>query len=120
VSGIPGSVLLVLDAAGLALFAIAGTEKALLYKLPAFVAVLLGTITAVGGGVIRDIFLARVPHVLNAEVYATAALIGSACMVVGGRLGLSARWAALLGGVVCFALRLVSVWMNWSLPRVGG
>jgi uncharacterized membrane protein YeiH len=119
VNGIPELVILVLDAAGLALFAIAGTEKALLYKMPGFVAVLLGTITAVGGGVIRDMFLARVPHVLNAEVYATAALVGSVFMVAGGRLGLSARWAALLGGVVCFGLRLVSVWMNWNLPRMG-
>jgi uncharacterized membrane protein YeiH len=119
VNGIPAPVILVLDAAGLALFAIAGTEKALLYKMPAFVAVLLGTITSVGGGVLRDILLAQVPHVLRAEVYATAALLGSGVMVACGQMGLSARWAALVGGVVCFALRLVSVWLHWNLPRVG-
>ncbi len=119
VSGIPAAAILVLDAAGLALFAIAGTEKALLYKMPAFVAVLLGTITGVGGGVLRDILLAQVPHVLRAEVYATAALLGSAVMVACGRMGLSARWAAMVGGAVCFLLRLVSVWLHWNLPRVG-
>src|SRR5580692_8828093 len=61
VQGIPGEVILVLDAAGLALFAVAGTEKALLYKMNPFIAVLLGTITGVGGGRIRDILLAQVP-----------------------------------------------------------
>jgi uncharacterized membrane protein YeiH len=120
VNGIPAPLMLVVDAAGLALFAIAGTEKAMLYKLPAFVAVLLGTITAVGGGVIRDMFLAQVPHVLRAEVYATAAIIGSALMGAGGRLGLSARWAAVLVGAVCFVLRLVSLWLKWNLPRISG
>ena len=52
VQGIPNSVIVVLDAAGLALFAVAGTEKALLYKMHPFVAILLGTITGVGGGTV--------------------------------------------------------------------
>ncbi len=118
VTGIPIAVILVLDAAGLSLFAIAGTEKALLYKMPPFVAVLLGTITACGGGVIRDIFLARVPNILRADIYATAALVGAAVMVTAGKLGLSVRWAAISGGVVCFLLRLISLWLHWSLPRL--
>jgi uncharacterized membrane protein YeiH len=118
VNGIPPAVILVLDAAGLSLFAIAGTEKALLYKMPSFVAVLLGTITACGGGVIRDIFLARVPNLLRADIYATAALVGAAVMVLAGKLGLSVRWAAISGGVVCFLLRLISLWLHWSLPRL--
>ena len=66
-----------LDAAGLALFAVAGTQKALIYKMHPFIAVLLGTITGVGGGTIRDMFLARIPTVLRADVYATAAMAGS-------------------------------------------
>ena len=119
VNGIPTPLIIVLDAAGLSLFAIAGTEKALLYKMPAFVAILFGAITGVGGGVLRDIFLAQVPRVLRGEVYATAALLGSAVMVAGGKLGLSARWAAVIGGVACFLLRMISVWMHWNLPRVG-
>lgn len=65
VNGIPIVFVLVLDAATLSLFAVAGTEKALLYKMPAVIATLLGTITAVGGGVLRDIFLARVPRLLT-------------------------------------------------------
>jgi uncharacterized membrane protein YeiH len=118
VNGIPVAGILILDAAALALFAIAGTEKALLYKMPAFIAVLLGTITAVGGGVLRDIFLARVPRLLEADIYATAALAGSAVMIVAGKLGLSVRWAAICGGVVCFVLRVLSLWLHWNLPRM--
>jgi len=118
--GIPSDVILVLDAAGLALFAVAGTEKALLYKMHPFVAILLGTVTAVGGGTIRDIFLARVPLVLRSDIYATAAMAGAAIMILGRRLKMPPTWAALLGGVVCFGLRMVSLWRHWNLPKVLG
>jgi uncharacterized membrane protein YeiH len=113
VQAIPGGVMVLLDAAGLALFA----QKALIYKMHPFIAVLLGTITGVGGGTIRDIFLARIPNVLRADVYATAALAGSAAMVIARRLGVPPAIAAILGGVVCFSLRMVSVWRHWNLPR---
>ena len=120
VQGIPNSVIVVLDAAGLALFAVAGTEKALLYKMHPFVAILLGTITGVGGGTVRDILLAQVPVVLRADVYATAAMAGAAAMILGRRLGLSSTLAAFVGGMLCFVLRLVSVWQHWNLPTVSG
>ncbi len=120
VQGIPGQVILILDAAGLALFAVAGTEKALLYEMHPFVAILLGTVTAVGGGTVRDIFLARVPFVLCSDIYATAAMAGAFLMIVGRRLRLPHLWSAVLGGTFCFVLRLVSVWRHWNLPRVLG
>lgn len=78
---IPVPYIQVLDAAGLAIFAIAGTEKAMLHKMNPLVAVLLGTITGVGGGTIRDVLVNQVPNVLRFEVYATAALVGSICMI---------------------------------------
>jgi uncharacterized membrane protein YeiH len=81
------------------------------------VAVLLGTITAVGGGTIRDVLLAQIPTVLRFEVYATAALVGSACMVAARRLHFSTNWAAAFGGTVCFLLRVISLWRHWNLPR---
>jgi uncharacterized membrane protein YeiH len=118
IQGIPGTVIVVLDAAGLALFAVAGTEKALIYKMHPLIAVLLGTITGVGGGTGRDILLARIPLVLRADVYATAAVAGSAGMILGRRLGLSSTLAAVLGAVLCFGLRMVSVWRHWNLPTV--
>jgi uncharacterized membrane protein YeiH len=118
VQGIPDMVIVVLDAAGLALFAIAGTEKALIYKMHPFIAILLGTITGVGGGTVRDMLLARIPNVLHADVYATAAMAGSGGMIAGRKLGLSPVVAATLGGILCFGLRLVSVWRHWNLPMV--
>jgi uncharacterized membrane protein YeiH len=120
VQAIPNTTLVVLDAAGLSLFAVAGTEKALLYKIHPFIAILLGTITGVGGGTVRDILLARIPLVLRADVYATAAMAGSAAMILGRKFKLSPTLAAFLGGTVCFVLRLVSVWRHWNLPTVDG
>jgi uncharacterized membrane protein YeiH len=116
VQGIPGNLMMVLDAGGLALFAIAGTEKALEHKMSGFIAVLLGTITGVGGGAVRDVLLAQVPRVLRAEVYATAAIVGSVCMVSCRKLKVSPTVSAILGGAVCFLLRVVSVWRHWNLP----
>lgn len=118
VQRVPGGVILTLDAAGLALFAVAGTEKALQYKMHPFVAVLLGTITGVGGGTVRDILLAQIPGVLRADVYATAAMAGAAVMIGGRKLGLSHTMAAVFGGVMCFTLRMVSLWQHWNLPRM--
>ena len=109
----------VVDAAGLYLFAVAGTEKALQFKMHPFIAALMGMITGVGGGVVRDVLLAQVPRVLRADVYATAALAGAVIMVVCQKsspfsnLGRGAR----RNGVLSFAhdQRL----RHWSLPKVG-
>src|SRR6201987_4454730 len=110
--------LIALDAPALALFAVAGTEKALNYKMHPFIAALLGTITAVGGGTIRDVLLAQIPNVLRADVYATAALIGSAVMIIARRWRMGDTPSALLGGATCFLIRLISVWRHWNLPHV--
>jgi uncharacterized membrane protein YeiH len=115
---LPTQPLFVLDAGALALFAVAGTEKALKYKMHPFVAALLGTITAVGGGTIRDVFLAQIPYVLRADVYATAALIGSTVMIVARRLRMGDTPSAIFGGLSCFAIRLISAWRHWNLPHV--
>jgi uncharacterized membrane protein YeiH len=115
---IPTAVMIDLDAMALALFAVAGTEKALDYNLNVFIAALLGTVTAVGGGTVRDIFLAQIPRVLSVDIYATAALAGAAVMVACRKVKIPPVWAALLGGAVCFLLRIVSVWQHWNLPKV--
>jgi uncharacterized membrane protein YeiH len=120
VQEIPTQVLIDLDAAGLALFAVAGTQKALNYGIHPFMAILMGTITGVGGGTVRDILLAQVPTVLRADVYATAAMAGATVMILGRKLGLRPALTAVLGGVFCFVLRVVSVWQHWNLPRVAG
>src|SRR5580692_563459 len=112
--------IVILDAAGLSLFAIVGTRKALVYGMNPLVAVLLGTISGVGGGTIRDVLLAQVPMVLRADVYATAALAGAVVMAVTYRVGMPRVWAGAVGGAICFCLRVVSVWGHWNLPRVLG
>jgi uncharacterized membrane protein YeiH len=113
---LPRPVLLTLDAAGLALFAVAGTTKALDAGIHPFSAVLLGTITGVGGGTIRDLFLAHVPAILRVDIYATAALFGAVVLVLCRRAGASPAVAAYAGGAACFLLRIVSVWLHWQLP----
>jgi uncharacterized membrane protein YeiH len=112
----PQEVIVTLDAAGLALFAVAGTEKALNYGIHPSIAVLLGAITAVGGGVVRDELLA-LPAVLRIDIHATAALAGSLIMVAGRRIRIPRTSPAILGGTVCFTLRMLAVWQNWQLPK---
>ena len=120
VRGIPAESILILDAAGLAIFAIAGTQKALLYKMNPLVAVLLGTVTGVGGGTIRDVLLNQVPTVLRFEIYASAAMVGSVCMIVLMKVRFPAGWAAGVGAFACFTLRVVSLWKHWNLPHALG
>jgi uncharacterized membrane protein YeiH len=116
---IPSTLIMVLDAAGLGLFAVAGAGKALAFGLEPLLCVLMGTITGVGGGTIRDIMLARVPNILRQDIYAVAALVGSAVMIAGMKMGKPRRLMAAAGGAVCFLLRVISVWQHWNLPRVG-
>jgi len=117
---VPDLLVTVVDAAGLALFAVAGVDKALLFEIRPFVAMLMGTVTGVGGGVIRDILLARVPLVLRADIYATAAFFGALVVIVARRAGVPPGWAAVVGGVACFALRMMAVVFGWHLPKAAG
>lgn len=115
---VPASLITTLDAAGLALFAVAGAEKALDFHIHPFSAVLMGAITGCGGGVLRDMLLAHVPMVLVANVYASAAIVGATVVIVTRRLGCPSALAATLGGVMCFALRMAAVYFHWQLPKV--
>lgn len=119
IEAVPPLLLTTLDAAGLALFAVAGAEKALDFNINPFIAMLMGAITGCGGGVMRDMLLARVPMVLVTDIYASAALAGAAIVVVGRRLGCPPAVAVMLGFAVCFALRITAVRLGWQLPRIG-
>jgi uncharacterized membrane protein YeiH len=108
---------LLFDAAGLSLFAVTGAQKALSYGHNAEVAVLLGIITAVGGGVMRDILLNRVPVILEKEIYASAALVGALIVVLGTYIKwLSNDWIAIIALIVCFTLRILALRFHWNLP----
>lgn len=109
-----------LDAVGLAFFAVAGTEKALAFGLSPLMAALMGMLTGIGGGIARDVLVADVPVVLRAELYAVAALVGAGIVVGGHLLGLPVVATAVAGGLACFALRLLALRRGWRLPVAGG
>jgi uncharacterized membrane protein YeiH len=114
---VPQQLLITLDAAGLALFAMAGAGKALEFGINPMIAVLMGVLTGVGGGTIRDVLMTRVPGILNTDIYASAALAGAAVMVIGLALKVPRTIAMTVGGVCCFVLRMVAVARHWNLPK---
>jgi len=105
------------DAAGLALFAVAGAEKALAHELNGSMAALLGMLTGIGGGIARDLLLAQVPTVLRSDLYAVAALAGATVVVLGDRLSVTPVGAAVAGAALCFALRVMAIHRGWHLPK---
>ena len=109
-----------LDAMGLALFAVAGTQKALTAGLSPAMAALLGMLTGIGGGVARDVLLAEIPAVLRSDLYAVAALAGAMIVAVGSLLHVPVLVTALAGGLACFALRVVAIRRGWRLPVAPG
>jgi uncharacterized membrane protein YeiH len=104
------------DALGLSAFAISGARKALIFGHNYEVAILLGIVTAVGGGVIRDLLLARIPVILTREIYASAAMIGASIIVVGDYLHYPGETVAAIALLLCVALRLLSLYFHWNLP----
>lgn len=110
------SPVLVFDAAGLALFAVAGAGKALAFHAGPVAATLLGMLTGIGGGMMRDILVMEIPTVLRTELYAVAALLGAVVMVLGRMLHLPTSVAALAGAIACFGLRFVAMRRGWQLP----
>lgn len=110
-------IVLVLDAAGLALFAVTGSLKALAFHLPPLAAVLLGVMTGVGGGVLRDLLVREVPTIfLHVELYAVAALAGAIVVVAGRLLLLPTAVVALAGAAISFLLRMIAIRRGWRLP----
>lgn len=112
--------ILVLDAAGLSLFAVSGALKALNLDAGLAQAVILGAITAVGGGTLRDMMVSRIPVVLRSELYAIPALAGALFLVVGQQLGAAVVPAAVAGAVLCFAIRMLGVRYGLHAPAPPG
>lgn len=112
------SPVLLFDAAGLGLFAVAGTQKALAYGLNPLMAALFGMVTGIGGGMARDVLLGEIPVVLRADLYALAALAGAAVVVAGGTLRLSSAVIDIAGVLICFGLRVMAMRRGWRLPVV--
>ena len=105
------------DSLGLGFFAVVGAHKSLAMGSNVEVALILGTITGVGGGVLRDVLVNRVPIILEKEIYALAALAGAAVQVVGQLNGYSVFITPWIGASVCLVLRSLALRYSWSLPR---
>jgi uncharacterized membrane protein YeiH len=110
------SPVLVFDAAGLGLFAVAGASKALAFGAGPVAAVLLGMLTGIGGGIVRDVLVREIPAVLRRELYAVAALLGATVVVAGRMLDLPPPSAAMAGAALCFVLRFTAMQRGWHLP----
>ncbi|MDY0021817.1 trimeric intracellular cation channel family protein [Arenimonas caeni] len=105
-----------LDAVGLGVFAVAGALKAQAFGLGPVGAMLLGMLTGIGGGMVRDVLVAQVPTVLKAELYAVAALAGAGVVVLGKALELPLTAVAVAGVLTCTGLRLFAIRRGWRLP----
>jgi uncharacterized membrane protein YeiH len=109
-----------LDAAGLSFFAVTGASKALAFGLGPAQAVILGAVTAVGGGTLRDVLTKRVPNVLRSELYAIPALIAATIVVVTTVTGVYGLAVALVAAGLCFAVRMVGVRYDLNAPKPRG
>jgi len=112
----PNDLLLVADALGLALFAMSGAQIAESERLSSIIVVLMGTMTGVAGGVLRDVLTGRVPLLLQRDIYATAAIAGISLYLLLQVVGIRRAWAFGAGLVGIVALRLLSIGWGLQLP----
>jgi uncharacterized membrane protein YeiH len=113
---VPRNTLLLADAFGLALFALSGAQVAEAAGLPALIVVLMGTVSGVAGGVLRDVLTGEIPLILRADIYATAAIAGIAVYLLLEASGIDPQWAFGMGFVVVVALRLLAILRGVGLP----
>ena len=113
---IPKRFLLIADAVGLALFSVLATQKSLSLGASIPVAIVMGTITGVAGGMIRDIICNVIPMILRQEIYATAAILGGSLFVVFQGLGWQDDIALISAIIGALALRLAAIYWKVSLP----
>lgn len=112
-----GRPILVLDAIGLSVFAVIGASKAVALDFGVAQAVIVGVITAVGGGTLRDLLILRVPAVLRTELYAIPALVAAAITVVLLHLDVYSVWTALGAAAVCFLIRMLGLRYDIHAPE---
>jgi uncharacterized membrane protein YeiH len=105
-----------LDAAGLGFFAVTGASKALAYGLGPGQAAILGAITGVGGGTLRDVLIREVPAVLHSGLYAIPALVGAGITVATIRGGVYGPAAAIVAVAACFLVRMVGLLFDLNAP----
>ena len=109
-------VVLLFDAAGLGIFAVSGAQKAIAYGVNPFAAALLGMLTGIGGGIVRDLLVKEIPVVLRTDLYALAALAGAATVVGGHLLQWPPTATTISGAALCVVMRLIALRRGWNLP----
>ena len=114
------SVLLWLDAVGLAAYAVAGAAKASEYGAPPLISVAMGVLTASFGGIVRDVLAGRPSVLLSREIYVSAAVLGAGLFALFRLMGAGPDYAALVGVGGAFALRAGALALGWSLPGYVG
>lgn len=113
----PRRLLLVADAGGLAVFSVMGVQKALLAGVSPVVALMMGVITGVAGGILRDMLCNEIPLVLRREIYAMAALAGGVLFLLLRALGVPESANTAIAACAVFVIRLVAVRLDLALPR---
>ena len=110
--------LFLFDTIGIGLYTIAGVQLSLAAGLHPVICVVLGTISACFGGVIRDILCNEIPVIFQKEVYATVCILGGASYLLLITLGLQQTWAMISAGILIIAVRTLAVVYEWQLPSV--
>jgi uncharacterized membrane protein YeiH len=111
-----GTFITTFDAVGLSIFTVTGTVIALNAGLGPAPAALLGILTGVGGGVVRDVLAAEIPLIFRSEVYAVASMLGAVIIIVASQTGFSGVPSEILAALAAFILRMVSVQRGWKIP----
>lgn len=111
-----GTFIVTFDAAGLSVFTVTGTLIALNAGLGPIPAALLGMVTGVGGGVLRDVLAAEVPLILRSEIYAVASLLGAIIIIAASQIGFSGVPVEIVAALATFTLRMVSFRRGWRIP----
>lgn len=104
------------DAAGLALFCVTGSATALAHRLGPAEAIILGAITGIGGGMVRDVLVREIPEVLRGGLYAVPALVGAAIVVAAFELGGHSVLFPIIAAAVCFTIRMLGLHYGFGLP----
>lgn len=111
--------ILLFDAVGLGLFAVTGAQKAIVHSINPAMAALLGMMTGIGGGMLRDVLAGDTPFVLRGDLYAVAALAGGATVSAAHAIDVSPTISMPLGAAVCIFLRLMAIHRGWRIPAHG-
>ena len=110
----------IFDSIGLALFTVVGVGKSIALGCPFWVAIIMGSITGAAGGVIRDVFINKIPLIFRKEIYAMACVVGGTVYWMCDLIGIHSYGCQVAGGISVFVTRILAVKYNICLPILSG